>query len=60
MSAECDHFDFDEMNEPCHNGIYRTAENIYNRLVERNILEKAFNANPVIIKTFLSIVKINI
>lgn len=48
MSAECDKFDFEEMNEHCHNGIYKTAENIFNKLIEKNVLDDAFNTNPVI------------
>ena len=47
MSAECDCFDFEDLNEACHNGIYRTADNILNRLRARDVLEGAFMANPV-------------
>lgn len=50
MSAECDHFDFDDLREPCHMGIYKTAENIFNRLKDHHVLDEAFSANPVNIK----------
>jgi hypothetical protein len=47
MTAECSEFDFGDLREPCHSGIYKTAENIFNKLNESNILEEAFKTNPV-------------
>jgi hypothetical protein len=52
MTAECSECDFGDLQEPCHNGIYRTAENIFNKLKESNVLEDAFKENPVKIINF--------
>lgn len=48
MTADCGMFDIDHLrDQPCHIGILNTADNIYNRIRNDNLLEKAFKINPV-------------
>ena len=48
MTAECGYFDVDDLkNQPCHIGILNTAENIYQKIKDDNLLLEAFRTNPV-------------
>ncbi len=48
MSADCGYFDVGGLSdEPVHDGILNTAENIYQIIKKSNLLPKAFKKNPV-------------
>ncbi len=47
MTAECGYFDVDDLiDQPCHIGILNTAQNIYQRIKEENLLAESFRINP--------------
>jgi sn1-specific diacylglycerol lipase len=62
LTAECEYFDVNDLfkNQPCHKGILLSAQNIYKRINELNLLENAFRDNPVIeLSCFLKCLFIN-
>ena len=47
MTAECGFFDVDHLkDQPCHIGILNTAQNIYTRIKDENLLAESFRINP--------------
>jgi sn1-specific diacylglycerol lipase len=49
LTAECEYFNVNDLfaNQPCHKGILTTAQNIYNKIKELNLLQNSFNENLV-------------
>jgi hypothetical protein len=48
MTADCGYFDVGNLeDEPVHDGILNTAENIYQIIKKYNLLPEAFRKNPV-------------